>query len=413
MNREGYTGFTRGEARNATAHTLQFSRLGLLANVARLPWSIILLIVAMGLVGAAMLFSISWDPIANAPTPGESALWQHHLIRVGIGFAIMIGIALLPLSWLSFVAWPAYLAVLFLLVMVELFGVTGGGAQRWIELGPIIIQPSEPAKLAVTLALASYYNHMMPTNGSVPHVGVHIGGLLIALIPAALVFHQPNLSTALALLAAAGMIIFFAGLHYSVVAGAIAAAIAAIPLIYTFVLEPYQRERVDTLIAGITGQTTNGLGESYQIEQAKIAIGAGGFSGRGYLQGIQSQQDYVPEQHTDFILTVIAEEFGFIGTAFLISVFAFLLAWSFIVAMSNRSWFGRFAAIGAASTIAFFAIFNSAMVLGLLPVLGMPLPMISYGGTALLTVMACFGVILSAYLHRDEKVTAGGLLGVR
>ncbi len=174
-------------------------------------------------------------------------------------------------------------------------------------------------------------------------------------------------------------------------------------------LEPYQRERVDTLIAGITGQTTNGLGESYQIEQAKIAIGAGGFSGRGYLQGIQSQQEYVPEQHTDFILTVIAEEFGFIGSVGVLAVFAFLFAWALMVAGRNKSWFGRLATIGATSTIAFFAIFNAGMVLGLLPVLGMPFPLISYGGTALITVMACFGIILSAYVHKDEKLTGRGL----
>ena len=186
--------------------------------------------------------------------------------------------------------------------------------------------------------------------------------------------------------------------------------LASIPAIYLFVLQPYQRERVDTFLAGLTGQATNGLGESYQIEQAKIAIGAGGISGRGYLQGIQSQQDYVPEQHTDFILTVIAEEFGFIGAVGLLTAFAFLLVWSFMVAQRCRSWFGRLAACGAAATVAFYAIFNISMVIGLLPVVGMPLPLISYGGTALLTVMACFGLVLSAHLHREEKLQVRGLI---
>jgi rod shape determining protein RodA len=188
--------------------------------------------------------------------------------------------------------------------------------------------------------------------------------------------------------------------------GALLVGLASVPAIYAFVLEPYQRERVDTLIAGITGEATNGLGESYQIEQAKIAIGAGGLSGRGYLQGIQSQQEYVPEQHTDFILTIIAEEFGFIGADRPAGRVRLPVCLVLHGGGTNRSWFGKLATIGATSTIAFFAIFNSGMVLGLLPVLGMPLPLISYGGTALITVMACFGLILSAHLHRDEKLSA-------
>jgi rod shape determining protein RodA len=406
MSREGYTGFTRGEARVSAARGVQFSNFGPFGKIARLPWSIILLIVGTGLVGAAMLFSVGWDPVAGAPSPDEADLWRNHLTRLAIGFVLMVGLALLPLSAWARLAWPAYGVIVILLVLVELLGVTRGGAERWLMLGPIQIQPSEPAKLALTMALASYYQRMMPTNGQSPPLWVHGGALLILLIPAALVFKQPNLSTALALAASGAMIIFFSGIAMRWVAGAIGLGLLSVPAIYTFVLKPYQRERVDTLIAGITGQATNGLGESYQIEQAKIAIGAGGFSGRGYLQGIQSQQEYVPEQHTDFILTIIAEEFGFIGAIALLAVFAFLFAWAFMVASKNRSWFGRLATVGATSTIAFFAIFNSGMVLGLLPVLGMPLPLISYGGTALLTVMACFGLILSAHLHQDEKMSS-------
>lgn len=409
MSREGYTGYTRGEARTSTAGSLSFSGFGLFGKVARLPWSIILLIVGVGLTGAAMLFSVGWDPVAQAPSPEEAGLWRDHLSRLGVGFVIMIGLALMPLGvWARF-AWPAYFAVIVLLVLVDFFGVMGGGAARWLKVGPIILQPSEPAKLAVTMALASYYQRMMPTSGQSPPLWVHGGALLILLLPAALVFKQPNLSTALALAASGAMIIFFAGIAMRYVIAAAGVGLLCVPLVYAFVLEPYQRERVDTLIAGITGEATNGLGESYQIEQAKIAIGAGGLSGRGYLQGIQSQQEYVPEQHTDFILTIIAEEFGFLGAVGLLAVFAFLFAWSFMVAARNRSWFGRLATIGATSTIAFFAIFNSGMVLGLLPVLGMPLPLISYGGTALITVMACFGLILSAHLHQDEKLSQRGL----
>lgn len=409
MSRDGYTGFTRGEARVSTARSLNFAGAGFFGQIARLPWSVILLIVGVGLTGVAMLFSVGWDPVAQAPSPDEANLWRDQLTRLGVGFVLMIVLALLPLGVWSKLAFPAYAAVLVLLVLVDFFGVMGGGAARWLKVGPIVLQPSEPAKLAVTMALASYYQRMIPTNGSAPPLWVHGGAILILLLPAALVFKQPNLSTALALAASGFMIIFFAGIAYRYVLGAILAGAAAVPALYTFVLEPYQRERVDTLIAGITGQATNGLGESYQIEQAKIAIGAGGLSGRGYLQGIQSQQEYVPEQHTDFILTIIAEEFGFLGAVGLLIVFAFLFVWSFRVAARNQSWFGRLATIGATSTIAFFAIFNSGMVLGLLPVLGMPLPLISYGGTALITVMCCFGLILSAHLHQNEKLSSRGL----
>lgn len=411
MSRDGFTGFTRGEARTRTASdSLQFAGAGgALSQIARLPWGVILVISAMSLTGAAMLFSTAWDPVNQMPSPHEADLWRNHLIRFGIAFAVMIVLALTPLKVWAALAFPAYLATVVLLILVDQFGSMGGGAQRWLNIGGVLVQPSEFAKLAITIALARYYQTALNTTNNVPGFQVHIGALVIILIPAALVFKQPDLGTTLALVCSGCVMIFFAGLSMRIILPVIALGVAAVPAVYLFVLEPYQRERVDTFIAGLTGSATNGLGESYQIEQAKIAIGAGGLSGRGYLQGIQSQQDYVPEQHTDFILTVIAEEFGFIGVVALLSAFAFLLVWSFLAAMRCRSWFGRLAICGAASTIAFFAVFNISMVIGLLPVVGMPLPFISYGGTALLTVMACFGVILSAHLHRDEKLNIRGL----
>ena len=411
MSREGFTGFTRGEARTRTAGaSLQLSPLGPFSKLVRLPWGVILLIIAMALTGAAMLFSTAWDPVSQTPSPAEAGLWRNHLVRFVIAFGLMIFLSLIPLRAWAALAFPAYAATLVLLVLVEFFGSVGGGAQRWLALGPILVQPSEFAKVAVTIALARYYHTVLPNSSHTPGLHVHLVALGLILIPAALVFRQPDFGTTLALVAAGCVIIFFAGLSLRVIAFVLASGLAAIPAIYLFVLEPYQRERVDTFLAGLTGQATNGLGESYQIEQAKIAIGAGGLNGRGYLQGIQSQQDYVPEQHTDFILTVIAEEFGFMGAIGLLSVYAFLITWSFRVAARCHSWFGRLAVCGAASTIAFFAIFNTSMVIGLLPVVGMPLPMISYGGTALLTVMACFGVIISAHVHREEKLTLRGFV---
>lgn len=402
MNRDGFTGFSRGEARTRMARSLSFETQGPLSKFARLPWGIILLIAAMALTGIAMLYSSAHTNLI------EADLWRLQLIRFGVCFVMMIGLAMLPLSWWMRLAFPAYVGTLLLLVMVEVMGVTGGGAQRWLQVGPVAVQPSEFAKLAVTLALARYYQMILQAHSG--RILVHLGALAIILLPAALIFKQPDFGTTLALVASGGVVIFLAGLSGRVILTGIIGAFASVWPIYQFVLAPYQRERVDTFLAQLFGEATNALGESYQIEQAKIAIGAGGLNGRGYLQGIQSQQDYVPEQHTDFILTVIAEEFGFIGTTALLLGFAVLLGWSLYSASRSVSWFGRLASAGAAATVGFYIVFNVGMVLGLLPVVGMPLPLISYGGTAMLTAMACFGLILAAHMHRDEKMISHGLL---
>ncbi|OYW84118.1 MAG: rod shape-determining protein RodA, partial [Hyphomonas sp. 32-62-5] len=354
----GFSGYSRGEARTRTARSLSFdTSSGVLGNLARLPWGVILLIVAMALIGIAMLYSSAYT------NPAEQHLWKLQLIRFVICFGIMIGLALLPLSWWMNLSWLAYAGTIVLLLAVEFFGTTGGGAQRWIKIGPIGVQPSEFAKLAVIIALARYYHGMLGVNGS--RFFIHIGAAVIILIPAALVFMQPDLGTALAIIASGGIVVFLAGLSGRVILAGVGAAAAAVWPVYLFVLEPYQRGRVDTFLAQLFGSSgaSTSLGESYQIEQAKIAIGAGGLNGKGWLQGIQSQQDYVPEQHTDFILTVIAEEFGFLGATAIMIGFAILLGWSLYTAFQSASSFGRFAAAGAAATVAFYVVFNVAMVL--------------------------------------------------
>lgn len=401
MSRDGYTGFSRGEARTRTARSLSFENVGPLGKLARMPWGFVLLIVAMALTGIAMLYS------STHTNPSESDLWHLQLSRFGMSFVVMLVLAVLPLSLWRTLALPAYAFTIVLLILVEMIGVTGGGAQRWLQIGPVAVQPSEFAKLTTTMALAWYYDRVItPTSG---RILIHVGALLIMLIPATLIFKQPDFGTTLALLASGSVIVFLAGLSMRVILAGIVAGIAAIPGIY-FILADYQRERVDTFLAQLTGESTNALGESYQIEQGLIAIGGGGVNGKGWLQGIQSQQDYVPEQHTDFILTVIGEEFGFIGTATVLLGFAVILGWSFYLAFQSQSWFGRLASAGAAATVAFYIVFNVGMVIGLLPVVGMPLPLISYGGTALLTTMACFGLILAAHMHRDEKLSSVGLI---
>ena len=391
---QGYTGYSSGEHRTHSAGSLSFDTAGgPLAKLARLPWGFVLRIVIVALTGTAMLYS------AAHTNPGEADLWWKHLTRFGLCFGVMIGLALTPIAVWERLAIPAYVATIVLLVLVEVFGVMGGGAQRWLDLGPLRVQPSEFAKLAVTMALARYYQLLMTrdTGGFL----IHIGALMLILLPAGLIFKQPDFGTTLALIASGGVIIFLAGLYRSVIVIASVGIVAAIVPIYLFVLADYQKERVDTYLAGMFGGSTNALGESYQIEQAKIAVGSGGFKGKGYMQGIQSQQDYVPEQHTDFILTVIAEEFGFLGTTALLLMFGALLGWGLYISLKAKDWFGRLAAAGAVATIGFYIVFNVGMVLGLLPVVGMPLPLISYGGTAMLTAMACFGLILSVNLQKS------------
>ncbi len=391
-----YSGNRSSSSRGAAG--VRFSNKGLGAKLSRMPWGFVALVIGIATFGTAMLYS---STITN---PTEAALPVKHIVRFAIGFVVMMVVALTPLSlWLR-VAFPAYIGSLVLLILVELVGVTRGGAERWLQLGPVAIQPSELMKLALILALARYYQ--MSLSGKIGGFWVHMPAFVLILIPAALIFKQPDLGTTLMLIASGGMMVFLAGLFWRVIISAGVMATIFAPFAYFFVLEDYQRERVDTVL----NPGSDPLGAGYQIEQAKIAIGSGGWDGKGYMEGIQSQLDYIPEQHTDFIFTVIAEEFGFMGAAGLLLVWGLLLGWGLMIAGRCSSLFGRFAAAGAVATVAFYIAFNLGMVSGLLPVVGVPMPLVSYGGTALLTTMACFGLILSASIHRREKLSATGVI---
>ncbi len=357
-----------------------------------MPWGLVALIIGLAILGTAMLYSSTITNPDVADLPGK------HFTRFALSFFVMIGLALTPTSiWLR-AAIPAYVVSFILLIGVEFFGSTGGGAERWLQLGPIRLQPSEFMKLALVLALAQYYHMFLKDNSG--GFFIHLPALLLIMAPAALVLRQPDLGTALTLAAAGLVIIYFAGLFWKVMGAALLGAVIGAPFAYFSVLKPYQRARVETL----WNPSADPLGAGYQSEQAKIAIGSGGFEGKGFTQGTQSQLDFIPEQHTDFIFTVVAEEFGFLGSAALLTIWAAVIVWGFMIAMRSHSLFGRFAAIGAVATIAFYVSFNIGMVAGLLPVVGIPLPLISYGGTAMVTVMAAFGLILSVHLHRDAKL---------
>lgn len=383
-----------GELRpSRSGRSKRFGRQSTFDKLARMPWGFVALIVGLAVFGTAMLYS---STITN---PEVADLPAKHFNRFAASFVLMIGLALTPTSWWLRAAFPAYIAVFVLLVGVELFGSSGGGAQRWLQLGPVRVQPSEFMKLALVMALANYYHIMLKPNSG--GFFVHLPALALILAPSALVLRQPDLGTTLTLIAAGAVMIYFAGLFWKVLGAALVTGLVAAPFAYFYVLKDYQRARIQAL----WDPTADPLGANYQGEQARIAIGSGGLDGKGFTQGTQSQLDFIPEQHTDFIFTVMAEEFGFLGSASLLIVWAIVIVWGFLMAMRSHSLFGRFAAIGAVATIAFYVSFNIGMVAGLLPVVGIPLPLLSFGGTAMLTVMAAFGLIISVHLHSDDKLT--------
>ncbi|MEM6534900.1 MAG: rod shape-determining protein RodA [Pseudomonadota bacterium] len=379
-----------------TASGLNFNRRNFAGQVTALPWGLILLLCAMGTIGVAILHS------ATFTNPAEAGLPMVQAQRLGAALVIMIVAGLVPLRWWLRLAWPSYFATLILLVGVELFGVTGGGATRWLKVGPIVVQPSEFMKVALTLALAAYYHRQLSQTND--RFFIHIPALVMILVPAVLVFLQPDFGTTLALIASGGALIVFAGLSRWIILGAVCAAAASVPIVYNFVLQDYQRERVDTFVAQLSGDAANTMDDGYQTEQAKIAIGSGHWTGKGYMEGTQAQLDYIPEQHTDFILTVLAEEFGFLTTTGVLLMWMIILGLSLLIASRASSLFGRFAAAGAVMTVTFYILFNVAMVLGLLPVVGVPLPLLSYGGTVMLTTAACFGIVCAVHLGKDSPL---------
>jgi len=383
----------------ARSRSFNINRSTLFSRAGMLPWGMILLICAMAVIGVATLFS------ATFTNPEEAALPLKHAQRFGFALVVLLVVGLVPLKWWMVLAWPAYLSTLVLLVAVEFFGVTGGGAQRWLQVGPVAVQPSEFMKVTLTLALAAYYHKRWHEYSG--GFMLHIPPLLMIMLPAALIFKQPDFGTTLALFASGGVLIFLAGLWWRVITAVVVIAVASVPLVYMVVLEDYQRERVDTYVAQLTGAQVNVMDDGYQIEQAKIAIGSGSWTGKGYMEGTQAQLDYIPEQHTDFILTVLAEEFGFLATSAVLIMWMVILWLGMVIALRASSLFGRFVAAGAVVTVAFYILFNVAMVLGLLPVVGVPLPLLSYGGTVMITTAACFGLICSAHLGRDEALSGG------
>jgi rod shape determining protein RodA len=360
-----------------------------ISRLRELPWLVILTIIALGGFGLVVLYSAAG---------GHLQPWA---IRQGIRFAVLlVGMLLIAQIDIRFWFRYGYLfygAVTVALLLVELLGRIGGGSQRWLDLGIIQLQPSEFMKIAIILAMAKFY-HMLPR----PFVGTLRAlwpPLILIAVPAALVMLQPDLGTALSIVFGGVMVMFLAGVRLWLFIGGAVAAAGALPIVWS-VLHDYQRKRVLVFL----DPASDPLGAGYHITQSKIAIGSGGLTGKGFLQGTQSHLDYLPELHTDFVFATMAEEWGLLGGLYILIGFGIVLGWGVSVAMSARTTFARLTAMGLVLTLFFYLAINMMMVMGLAPVVGIPLPLISYGGSAMLTVLVLIGMLMSISRQRDREM---------
>jgi len=377
----------------ASALTRPGERDRLIVKFAEIDWTFAFVLCLIAGAGALIMFSaadLSWMPWA-AP----------HLIRFSIFFVMMIVLAMCPLQLWFQLAYPVYIVALVLLLGVEFFGDVSKGAQRWLQIGPLRFQPSEIMKVGVVLALARFY-HGMSADSARMSWWLLIPLMLIAL-PTLLVAHQPDLGTSLLILFTGVAIMMVAGLAWQFIAAGIATVAVVAPAMYFFVLHDYQRKRVDVLF----NPEADPSGAGYHILQSKIALGAGGLLGKGFGLGSQSQLNFLPEKHTDFIFAALAEEFGFVGCFSILFLYAAVIFMALRIASISHSHFGRLAVAGVTATFALYVLINGAMVMGLAPVVGVPMPMLSYGGTVMMTVMIGFGLVQSVRVHRYSEVTSG------
>ena len=359
----------------------------------RLNWELVLLIVLTASIGFAMLYSAangSFDPWAS-----------RQISRFAVGVALMLMVALVDIRlWLRG-SYFIYGACLMLLAAVELKGSIGMGAQRWLDLGFFQLQPSEVMKITVILALARYFHGFdVDEAGRLRNLWIPV---FIVVAPIALVLRQPDLGTAMVVAMVGGSMFWLGGARlwqFGVVAAGVA---AAVPVAWQF-LHTYQKQRIFTFL----NPENDPLGSGYHILQSKIALGSGGLFGKGFLEGTQSHLNFLPEKQTDFIFTMLAEEFGLIGGVGLIALYGLLIAYGVFIAFRCRSQFARLLAMGLSVNFFLYVFINIAMVMGILPVVGVPLPLISYGGTAMLTVLIGFGLIMSCWLHRDMFINRRG-----
>jgi rod shape determining protein RodA len=359
------------------------------APIAALPWRVILILLGLVCFGATVLYSAaggSFEPWAGK-----------HLLRFCIFLAMAIVMSRFPLSFWKKITFPVYGILFALLLAVEMLGFVGGGSQRWINLGFMTLQPSELMKPAIVLAMAWYYDQL-PAGETMRFRSLWPAAVIMGL-PWFFVAIQPDLGTSIAILFGGVVVAFVAGLpmRWFLSAGAVMMVIA--PLGFFFGLREYQRNRVLVFL----DPESDPLGTGYHISQSKIAIGSGGLFGKGFLNGTQSHLDYLPEGHTDFVFATMAEEWGMMGGLFVLVLFALLLRWGLSVGMNSKSRYGQLVATGLTATIFFYIMINLMMVMGLAPVVGIPLPFISHGGSSMMTIMICVGIIMSIERHPERR----------
>ena len=367
---------------------------GGLRKVLYLNWPLVVLVCAVSAVGFLILYSIAG---------GNMETWaEPQMKRFGVGMVMMFAIAFVPIWFWRNMAGLAFGISILLLLAVEFFGVVGMGAQRWLDIGPLRIQPSELAKVTMVMLLAAYYDWLDIKRVSRP-LWVLIP-VLIILLPTALVVIQPNLGTSLMLLMGGAAVMFAAGVSIWYFAAVAALVVGVVVAVFTTrgtpwqFLHDYQYRRIDTFL----DPSADPLGAGYNIMQAKIALGSGGWGGKGFMQGTQSRLNFLPEKHTDFIFTTLGEEFGFVGAFSLLILYGLILFFCFTSSVQNKDRFSQLLIIGLAANFFFYLAVNLSMVMGMAPVVGVPLPFLSYGGSVMMVLLVAFGLIQSAHVHRPR-----------
>ena len=352
----------------------------------RVPWLIVLISLILSAIGVGALYSAaagSWTPWAG-----------NHLIRIGVGLILMVMVGSIPIWYYRKLAPYGWVLALLVLASLEFIG-SGKGVQRWLSIGGFNFQPSEPSKLAVIMLLAAYFHTINPE--LLRKIRVYIPAAIIAVIPFVQVLLQPDLGTSIMLLGSGAAVIFVAGMPVWIIAGVLGLLVMAAPIIWSFLYD-YQKDRILVFLNPGADQ----LGAGYQITQSKIALGSGGIFGKGYLQGSQSRLNYLPEKQTDFVFTMIGEEFGYFGALFILGLYIIMVALLLRLAFNLNYRFSRLLVCGIATMMFLYVFVNIAMVTGMIPVVGAPLPMISYGGTALLTVFIALGLVISAVVYDQD-----------
>lgn len=365
-----------------------------LSKVFYIHWALILALTAVAAIGWLMLYSIAGGDIDTWAMP--------QIKRFGLGLAILFFVAFVPIWFWRSMSGVSYAVAMVLLLIVEFFGTVGMGAQRWIDLGFMRLQPSELMKVTLVMILAAYYDWLDDKKVSRP-LWVLLPVVLIV-APTVLVLMQPNLGTSVMLIVAGAAVMFAAGVSFWYFAGVIAIVGGAVAAVFLSrgtpwqLLHDYQYRRIDTFL----DPSADPLGAGYNIIQAKIALGSGGWAGKGFMQGTQSRLNFLPEKHTDFIFTTLGEEFGFVGAFSLLLLYTLVLVFCLIAAIQNKDRFSQLLIIGVAVNFFLYIAVNLSMVMGMAPVVGVPLPLLSYGGSATLVILLAFGLVQSAIVHRPR-----------